>query len=86
MPPDSETVITMAASLKKDLSHMLHEHKAIVIELHKLMEAAENEKKTAYVHLAEKIILHAQNEEEVLYPASILIGEYLKMKAVRKDG
>lgn len=85
LPPDNETVTAMTEKLKQDLSHMLHEHKVIVAELHKLMAAAKNEKKTEYVHLAEKIILHAQNEEEVLYPASILIGEYLKLKAGRKE-
>ena len=86
IPPDGGAVIAMTDKLKQDLNHMLHEHKAIVVELHKLMEAAKSENKTVYVHLAEKIILHAQTEEEVLYPASMLIGEYLKLKAGRKDG
>ncbi len=80
LPPDREAVISMTEKLKKDLGHMLHEHKAIVIELHKLMEAAKNEYKPEYVHFAEKLKLHAQTEEEVLYPAAILIGEYLKLK------
>lgn len=79
-PPDRDAVIAMTERLKKDLAHMLHEHKAIVIELHKLMEAAKSENKPEYVHFAEKLKLHAQTEEEVLYPASILIGEYLKLK------
>jgi hypothetical protein len=26
-------------------------------------------------------MLHAQTEEEVLYPAAILLGEYIKLKA-----
>jgi len=25
-------------------------------------------------------MLHAQNEEEVLYPAAILVGEHLKLR------
>jgi len=58
----------------------MHEHKAIVIELHKLVEAAKNENRPEYVLFAEKLKLHAQTEEEVLYPAAILIGEYLKLK------
>ena len=29
---------------------------------------------------ADKLILHAQTEEEVSYPTAILIGEYLKLK------
>ncbi|MGE5173092.1 MAG: hemerythrin domain-containing protein [Betaproteobacteria bacterium] len=80
LPADSRTAITMTDRLKEDFGHMLHEHKAIVIELHKLMEAAQSDKKPEYVHLAEKLKLHAQTEEEVLYPAAILVGEYLKLK------
>jgi len=56
-------------------------NKAIVIELHKLMEAAQSAGRIEYVHLAERFMLHAQTEEEVLYPSAILIGEYLKQQA-----
>jgi hypothetical protein len=80
LPPDRDAVIAMTERLRKDLAHMLHEHKAIVIELHKLMEAAKSENKLEYSHFAEKLKLHAQTEEEVLYPSAILIGEYLKLK------
>ena len=80
LPPDRDAVISMTERLRKDLGHMLHEHKAIVIELHKLMEAAKRENKPEYVHFAEKLKLHAQTEEEVLYPAAMLIGEYLKLR------
>jgi hypothetical protein len=45
-----------------------------------LGSAAELEHKPEYVHLAEKLRLHARNEEQVLYPAAILIGEYLKLR------
>jgi hypothetical protein len=80
LPEDRETIIAMADRLKTDLRHMLHEHRAIVIQLHKLMEAAKGERRDEYVHLAERLMLHAQTEEEVLYPTAILIGEYLKLK------
>jgi len=80
LPHDIPAAIAMTDRLKKDLSHMLHEHKAVIAALHKLMEAAENERKPEYVYFAEKLKLHAQTEEEVLYPAAILVGEYLKLK------
>ncbi len=80
LPSYRDAVIAMTEKLRKDLGHMMQEHKAIVIELQKLMEAATSENKPEYVHVAEKLKLHAQTEEEVLYPASILIGEYLKLK------
>jgi len=86
LPPDRDAVIAMTERLRKDLGHMLHEHKAIVIELHKLMEAAKSENKREYINFAEKLKLHAQTEEEVLYPSAILIGEYLKLKTGKKAG
>ncbi len=85
LPPDIPAVIAMTDRLKKDLAHMLHEHTAIVTELHKLMEAAKLEKRPEYVHFAEKLKLHAQTEEEVLYPTAILIGEYLKLKLAKQE-
>jgi hypothetical protein len=80
LPDDIPAVIAMTDKLKADLGRMLQEHKAVIAALHKLIEAAENEKKPEYVHFAEKLKLHAQTEEQVLYPAAILIGEYLKLK------
>jgi len=49
---------------------MLEEHKEIVAALKNLIEAAKKEKKMEYARFADKLMLHAQNEEEVLYPAT----------------
>ncbi len=84
IPPDSDRIIALADSLKKDLNYMLHEHRGIIVELDKLMEAAMEEKRSEYVELAERLILHARTEEEVLYPAAILAGEYLRLRTGRK--
>ena len=37
------------------------------------------ENKMDYARFAEKLTLHAKTEEDVLYPASLLIGEYIKI-------
>ncbi|MBM4462975.1 MAG: hypothetical protein FJ012_06505 [Chloroflexi bacterium] len=80
---DMRAVILMTNRLKADLGQMLEEHKAIVDALRSLSEASQKENKTRYVQFADRLILHAQTEEEVLYPAAILIGEYLKLKSAR---
>jgi len=77
---EMEAAVAMSDRLKADLPHMLLEHKQIVVALEALIDAAILEGKTEILPFAEKLKLHAQNEEEVLYPASILIGEYLKLK------
>lgn len=78
--PEMKSAIAMADKLKADLPHMLQEHKEIVAALNKLIVAAKQEKKLEHARFAEKLILHAQNEEEVLYPAAIMVGEYLKLR------
>jgi hypothetical protein len=82
LTPEMKPAIAMSDRLKADL-HMLQEHQAIVAALEDLIAAANQEGKIKYVHFAEKLKLHAQTEEEVLYPTSILIGEYLKLKLVK---
>jgi hypothetical protein len=84
--PEIEAAVEMTDRLKADLGHMLLEHKKIVVALKALTEAANLEGKEEVAHFAEKLTLHAQTEEEVLYPASILIGEYLKLKISQKTG
>lgn len=73
-------VLVMTERLKADLPEMLGEHQAVVAALEQLTAAAEKEKLPEHARFAEKLMLHAQTEEEVLYPAAILVGEYLKLK------
>ena len=78
--PEMTKVLAITDKLKAELPHMIQEHQAIVAALQTLVNAAKEEKKMEYVRFAEKLTLHAQTEEEVLYPAAILIGEHLKLK------
>lgn len=78
--PEMAQVFQMTNTLKAELPRMLEEHRAIVAALKKMIEAAKQEKRMEHVTFAEKLMLHAQNEEEVSYPTAILIGEYLKLK------
>jgi hypothetical protein len=77
---EMRSVLAMTDRLRADLPHMLQEHKTIVAALEKLIVAARQENKPEYALFAEKLIRHARNEEEVLYPAAILVGEYLRVK------
>jgi hypothetical protein len=62
---------------------MLAEHKEIVAALAKLVDAAKAENKPDVVHFADKLMLHAQTEEQVLYPAAILVGEVIRSKLAK---
>jgi hypothetical protein len=73
-------VIKMTDKLEAEMPNMLSEHKVIVAALEKLIEAAKIENKPDIVHFAEKLILHAQTEEQVAYPTALLVGRYVEMK------
>lgn len=77
---DMQDVIPLADRLRADLPRMLDEHKAIVAALADLAAAGKAEAHPEVVAFADKLTLHAQNEEQVLYPAAILVGEYAKLK------
>ncbi len=81
--PEAGAVIAMTGRLKSELDGMVTEHKNIVAALDTLAQAARDEKKPEFVRFAEKLKLHAQMEEQILYPAAILVGEYLKLKSGR---
>lgn len=73
--PEMAEVLPMTRRLKAELPAMLAEHKQIVGALDKLRSAAIAATLPAYESFAEALVLHAQTEERVLYPAAILIGE-----------
>ena len=80
LDPQMKDVLAMTDRLKADLPQMIAEHKSIVSALENLGRAAKEENKTEYARFVEKLKLHAQTEEEVLYPAAIMIGELVKLK------
>lgn len=73
-------VLPLTDRLKADLPRMLDEHKAIVGALEELARAGKAEGHPEVNVFADKLTLHAQNEEQVLYPAALLVGEYLKVR------
>jgi hypothetical protein len=51
-----------------------------VAALKKLSEAARAAGQNDVLSFAEKLTLHAQVEEQIMYPATLLLGEYLRLK------
>jgi iron-sulfur cluster repair protein YtfE (RIC family) len=78
--PVMRGVIVMTDRLKVQYEQMLADHEVIVAAVHELAEAATQEGKLEYAGFCKKLLLHMKTEEQVLYPAAILIGEYLKLK------
>ncbi len=72
-----ESAFPLAQRMERNLPRMLSEHKEIIEELKSLRAAAEREGKTGVKDFADELVLHTRTEEEVLYPAAILVGRYL---------
>jgi hypothetical protein len=81
--PEMARILTKTDTLKATMPRMLNEHVLIVAALRQLLQAAVKERHEGYATLAQKVIIHAQQEEEIYYPASILVGEYVKLKLGR---
>jgi len=77
---EMRAVLPLTDSLKAELPRMLEEHKVIHAATVRLGEIARTENNPAAADLAKKLALHAQSEEEVFYPAAILVGDMVRAR------
>ncbi len=80
---DMRDIVAMTDRLKAAMPKMLAEHKALAGPLGDLGRAAKAEGNADAATFVEELQAHARHEEEVMYPAAILVGEYLKLKFPR---
>ena len=84
LTPDMKAILPRVDKLKSEMPRMLEEHRLIVLAVRNFLWAATEEGHPEYVEVASKIIAHAQHEEDVLYPAAILVGEYIALRLGRE--
>ena len=77
---DMGTVLELTERLKTELPAMLAEHKLIAQALHRLIEAARKGDRVELAELAVRLVHHMRLEEEIVYPASLLVGEVVALK------
>lgn len=78
--PDMAEVLPLVARLKEEMPLMIEEHRAILGAVRAFAQAAESDGDEKCIRLAAELTVHAQLEEEVLYPTAVLVGEYVKSK------
>ncbi len=76
--PDTSTVLKLVDKFKMDLPTFIEEHKLILKNLNTLLTIAKEEGNMDVSQLVREFRSHIQAEEEIYYPTSILIGEYLR--------
>jgi len=77
-------VTTLTDSLHAEMPKMLAEHVQIRAAVAKLADAARAENNTQALKLTEKLKAHALTEEEVSYPAALLVGDIIKARGEKK--
>jgi len=78
---DMLQVLPMTDSLKAELPKMLEEHAGIHAAALRMKQAATAAGNTEVANLADALALHAQSEEQILYPAAILVGDMVRMRS-----
>lgn len=71
----------MTDSLRAELPQMLEEHKAIRAATGRLADAARSESNAEAANLAATLTAHAEAEEQLFYPAAVLVGEIVRARA-----
>lgn len=83
---EMRAVLPMTDSLRAELPRMLEEHRAIRSATMGLAEAARLAHDAGVAELAEKLRVHAQSEEELFYPAAILVGDLVRERLMKLAG
>jgi len=83
--PEMAQVFPHTDWLKNHAATLLAEHRMILAAVEQMIEAARAEWRVDCVDLAERLVNHLRTEEEVLYPALILVGEYLRLALAERS-
>ncbi|HEU4565839.1 MAG TPA: hemerythrin domain-containing protein [Gemmatimonadaceae bacterium] len=78
--PEMRAVLPLTDSLRAEMPRMLAEHRAIAAALERLHQVATRAGRAKEAALAEKIRVHALSEEEVTYPAAMLVGDWVRAR------
>lgn len=84
IPEQSHDIIVWTEKLKSQLTHLSVEHQLIKAYMDELRQADTNGSHPEIIAFEKEVHKHANIEEEVFFPAAILIGEYLKLKVAIK--
>ena len=81
---DMRAVLSMTDALESELPKMLKEHEAIGAVNAALRDQAVAAGRKDLVRFSDTLAAHARQEEEILYPAAILVGRHVKATAPAK--
>jgi hypothetical protein len=77
---DATGILESCQRLRRELPMLLQEHQAIVTRLEQLVAASRLSRNDEWARFATKVMCQFRTEEELLYPAAILLGEHLHQR------
>ena len=84
IPEKSEEIIVLSETVRSHMNHLSAEHQLITAFIKELKEASAEENLPEINTFENEIFKHSTTEEQVFFPTSILIGEYLKLQTKKK--
>ena len=79
---EMDRVLEYTEALAEELPRMLEEHEAIRAAVQQLRSAAKESGRQDIVEFCDDLGEHARSEEEVLYPAALLVGEVVRQHSL----
>lgn len=78
---DMRKVLPLTQALERELPQMLREHDAIRAAASKFRAAAQAAGMADYVRFTDGLAAHARQEEQIFYPAAVLVGRYVAARS-----
>jgi hypothetical protein len=78
--PGMAQVLPHCDWMRNNLAALVAEHRAIAAAAEELAQVAREARRADYAEFAQRLLDHARMEEEVIYPAAVLVGEYLRLR------
>lgn len=75
--PQMRAVLPLTQALERELPRMLDEHRRIAVVRKRFEAAARRSGRDEYVRFAGQLAHHALQEEQILYPAAVLVGRHV---------
>lgn len=83
-PAGMAEAVVMSDTLRNEMPRMLEEHKSIRAATENLLRVGRQERHAAAQAFATTLAAHAREEEEILYPAAIMVGDVIRVRTGRR--
>lgn len=81
LPDRGAEVIELSGKLESHLLHLKAEHQLIKAYVDELKQVAAKKDLPEIIALEEELKKHANTEEEIFFPAAVLVRDFLKLKS-----